>query len=357
MEERINILENKVNIMNNQFMEVKNNVNSIENKLDLIINKISNNEINQNNASNNNISYADQTGSLNNQNNPFIIAQNISENKNDMDIESSQISKESNVVKNRNKYKPRDPLYYYYQIENKTYKYTCTKKTGKNTLPFNCSDTSCKAKGIFNKLTGEFFPNETPHINYEKHTYIVPEIIKTKFKNDKFVETDFKDNLVLIGNYFKYLFLEDYRLTPVEAKDKFKSKFPNIDLSGKDINTYINTKCRDAKNINKDKIINTEKCFQMLDEKGNNISKVVEYPDEKDVSKKLKFIILGNDDILTNLKNNNINQYFMDCTYKAVPPNIYKLRLMVISGFDFNLKKTVLCGFILLPHENEYTFK
>ena len=95
----------------------------------------------------------------------------------------------------------------------------------------------------------------------------------------------------------------------------------------------------------------------MLDEKRNNISKILEYPDEKYVSKQLKYIIIGNDDILTNLKNNNINQYFMDCTYKVFPPNIYKLRLMVISGFNFNLKKTVLCCSILLPHENEYKFK
>jgi len=357
MEERINLLENKVNILNNQFNEVKNNVNSIENKLDLILNKISTNEINHNNESNISMSYADQTGSLNNESNPFIIAQNKSQKKNDMDIESNQNSKDSNSKNCRGKYKPRDPLYYYYKIDNKTYKYTCINKNAKITLPFNCSDTSCKAKGIYNKLTGEFSPNEIAHINYEKHTYIVPEIIKSKFKDDSFVISYFKDNLILIGNYFKYLFLEDYRLTPIEAKDKFKQKFPNIDISGKDINTYINTKYRDAKNINRDKIINTEKYFQMLDEKGNNIAKVIEYPDENDKNKTLKFIIIGNETILCNLKNNNINQYFMDCTYKAVPPNIYKLRLMVISGFDFNLKKTILSGFILLPSESEYTFK
>ncbi len=357
MEDRINKLENKVNILNNLFMEVKSNVNSIGNKLDMILNKISNNEIDYNKDNNNNISYADKNGSLYNDKNPFIIAKKEIENQNKIESESSINSNLPNLDKKRKKYLPREPLYYYYQINYKSYKYTCTKKTGKFTLPFNCSDTTCNAKGSYNKLTEIFTPNEIAHIDYEKHSYVIPEIIKNKFKNESFVESDFKDNLLLLGNYFKYLFLKDYRLTPVEAKDKFKTKFPNIDLTGNDINTYINTKYREAKNINRDKILNTEKYFKMLDEEGKNISNVIEYIDESDKNEKFKFIIIGKEELLINLKNNNINQFFMDCTYKAVPPNIYNLKLMVISGFDVNLKKTILCAFILLPKENVYTFK
>lgn len=110
------------------------------------------------------------------------------------------------------------------------------------------------------------------------------------------------------------MFLEDYRLTPVKAKDRFKNKFPNINLSGNDINTYINTKYREAKTINRDKILNTEKYFKMLDEEGKNISKVIEFIDDLDNKEKFKFILIGKDDILINLKNNNINQFFMFCT-------------------------------------------
>ena len=80
----------------------------------------------------------------------------------------------------------------------------------------------------------------------------------------------------------------------------------------------------------------------MLDEEGINISKVIEFIDDSDNKEKFKFILIGNDDILINLKNNNINQFFMDCTYKAVPPNIFNLKLMIIRGFDVNLKKTIL---------------
>ena len=34
--------------------------------------------------------------------------------------------------------------------------------------------------------------------------------------------------------------------------------------------------------------------------------------------------------MLSQLSNNNNDQYFMDCTYKVVPPNIYRFKLMVI---------------------------
>ena len=51
-----------------------------------------------------------------------------------------------------------------------------------------------------------------------------------------------------------------------------------------------------------------------------------------------------------------INQYLMDCTYSAVPPSIHKYRLMVICRYNLSINKTVLCGFILIHHENEKTF-
>ena len=47
----------------------------------------------------------------------------------------------------------------------------------------------------------------------------------------------------------------------------------------------------------------------------------------------------------------------MDCTYKCVPSNTFKFKLMVLSGYDFNNKKTDLCCFILLMNEKEFTFK
>ena len=58
-----------------------------------------------------------------------------------------------------------------------------------------------------------------------------------------------------------------------------------------------------------------------------------------------------------NLKDNQINQFFFDCTYKLVPPNKNRFRLMVLCGYNSNIKKTKLCLFVLLPNEKEKTFK
>lgn len=51
------------------------------------------------------------------------------------------------------------------------------------------------------------------------------------------------------------------------------------------------------------------------------------------------FIIIENKKIFSNMKNNIINQYFMDCTYSAVPPSIYKYKLMVIYSYNLVIKK------------------
>ena len=60
--------------------------------------------------------------------------------------------------------------------------------------------------------------------------------------------------------------------------------------------------------------------------------------------------------MILNLSNNMIEQYYMDCTYKCVPPSIYKFKLMVISGIDISANKIVLCLFVLLMNEKKLTF-
>lgn len=55
------------------------------------------------------------------------------------------------------------------------------------------------------------------HIAYERYIYAIPYIIKEKYDNNAFVPSDFKDNLKLLDNYFKHMFIKDYRLTPIEA--------------------------------------------------------------------------------------------------------------------------------------------
>ena len=68
--------------------------------------------------------FADINGFLNKDKNPFIEA---SDNFTKITESNISISK-SLENKYRIKYGPKDPIYYYYVINDKTYKYTCKKK-------------------------------------------------------------------------------------------------------------------------------------------------------------------------------------------------------------------------------------
>ena len=65
----------------------------------------------------------------------------------------------------------------------------------------------------------------------------------------------------------------------------------------------------------------------------------------------INLLLIATEKVLKNLSNTMIEQYFMDCTYKTVPPSIYKFKLMVISGHEYSKNKTLLCAFILLMNE------
>ena len=50
-------------------------------------------------------------------------------------------------------------------------------------MDFKCTDTHCKAQGIYYKQSDEFKPNIfTTHIPYDDHSYIVDNLYEDKFK-------------------------------------------------------------------------------------------------------------------------------------------------------------------------------
>ena len=56
-------------------------------------------------------------------------------------------------------------------------------------------------------------------------------------------------------------------------------------------------------------------------------------------------VLIANVNMYNNLKNNQITQYFMDCTYKMVPPNKKNFKLMVLCGYEIQKKRA--CVFFL----------
>ena len=133
---------------------------------------------------------------------------------------------------------------------------------------------------------------EQHHIDYELHSYVIPNILKEKIDQNKFVENDFygkdkKLNKNIIGFYFKIMFLKDYNLKPTYAKIKFNKLFPN-------------------NVINKEKFGNTDKIFHLKDDNGKELSKVIQYKIEYegDEKEELKYIIIANNEMMDNIKNN-----------------------------------------------------
>ena len=131
--------------------------------------------------------------------------------------------------------------------------------------------------------------------------------------------------------------MDNLNISPTEAKIMFKKKFKNIQIDTKEISSYIETKYREASKINKENMGNYKSIIDIRDNDGNKITNIICNNDvsEENISEKDHFILIGTDDILANLKDNLMDQYFMDCTYSAVPPSIYKYKLL----FQKKMKK------------------
>ena len=112
------------------------------------------------------------------------------------------------------------------------------------------------------------------------------------------------------------MFFENLYLKPLEAKLLFSKKFPSIELNDSELNKIIKNKYRLTAHINQDKIRNTNNLFTIKDENDQEITKTYTYYNENEIDneKKLeyKLIIIGNDNMLKNLKNNLIDEYFID---------------------------------------------
>lgn len=280
-------LEKDFNNLKKEVKEIKTVIDPLKdlsNKFDMLINVLStqNNNLNLNYSKNNILSnsqmseslqsssnmdynnhFIDQSGSLNNNLNPFI---NIKPNNNIPQIFNANDLKPAKQKKKN--YKPRHPYYYYYEIDGKLYKYIWENKDRKNNLKFNCTDTKSKAFGYYYIDLKEFKHNEyIPHIEYELYSYIIPKIAKEKYDKDLYVEEDFKIldlktntyslNKKKIGEYFKQYFLDKEEIKPTSAIILFNRKFPNIDLT--QLKSYISTKHREVQLIISEKYANSDK--------------------------------------------------------------------------------------------------
>lgn len=68
------------------------------------------------------------------------------------------------------------------------------------------------------------------------------------------------------------------------------------------------------------------------------------------------FLILTRN-MVDNLQNDNIQQYFTDITYHCIPPTVRRYKLIILSGFNLKDKKTHICAYGLIPDEKFETIK
>ena len=103
--ERINNLENKVNILTLDMNSIKKDFTKIKDNLELLVNKLvkdpesNKSDINNEDISNSNIqeSFADASGNLNSERNPFINAQKNLENSQSYSIVSEANKKKRKI--------------------------------------------------------------------------------------------------------------------------------------------------------------------------------------------------------------------------------------------------------------------
>ena len=63
--------------------------------------------------------------------------------------------------------------------------------------------------------------------------------------------------------------------------------------------------------------------------------------------KEEKIIIITTESMENNLNSENINNFFIDVTYKVIPKKCHNYKLLTISGIDNNNNSTYLCALIL----------
>lgn len=99
--------------------------------------------------------------------------------------------------------------------------------------------------------------------------------------------------------------------------------------------------------------------MDLVDDKNNKISKEYIFTVQRDndfETTKLSIIICNNN-MMENMQINTVSSFHFDCTYKLVPQTPHKYRLLLLSVYENQLKKNILCFFVLCKDEKKLTFE
>ena len=188
-------------------------------------------------------------------------------------------------------------------------------------------------------------------IPYDVHNYRKKEIIWNKIKNNMVTDEEMKSWV-----FQKIYYLYRWILCPIRSHASITSELINQYKIASKINfsTFQNLK----KDYNKIALNNKTK-IEILDNikyiEENLLKIKFNYIDENNNNNEIR--IYGTEEMLKNLNNVNIEQYFMDGIYKIVP-NFCNYKAMVkLLGYNKEINSFVQCCYTLLTGETENIYE
>ena len=249
----------------------------------------------------------------------------------------------------------------YYYVDNENNEWEFREKKGSNIkFYFKCSTEKCLGYGMILKNDKEkkFTITKEHNIPYLLHTYCNINIKNEKFNNIEFSQNDW-DNEIFRTKFINWYFEKNNQSIESDCLAFIKVKFENKIIINEDLlkneikkgKIYINMKNRAKESI-------LTQLLNMKDDNNEVICTPYKYESinnkNKDKINSTLFIIM-NKIMISNIKNNNIQQFFTDITYHCIPPTIRKYKLIVLSGFNLRDKKVHICSYGLIPDEKYVT--
>ena len=244
----------------------------------------------------------------------------------------------------------RDNIYIYTE-EGKKYLYVFQKiSKEKDFYELRCKDRNCNGRAKININNNIMIITQKCSLDdYESHNYIQDEIIRKKIKNKEATLEEMKDpkfqKHYFIESYLQYPTLNyneilinlihQYELTKISYSKAQFSKFKS-ELNKRYIyNRTINERLNDIKLYSKNLLL----CHM--------------YYNDIQTNKFKTFRIFGTYKSISLLNDNNINQFFIDTTYKSVPNDLEDAKcLLVILGYNYTKDLFELILVALLSHED-----
>ena len=244
---------------------------------------------------------------------------------------------------------------------NITYKY---QTESKNYMYFICSlRPSCQGACRINKLYSKL--EITHRCNFEvDHNVLTNEEFNSLADKKEFDKIDFNNDKHQ-SMFVEYTIKKSLANENSDIQELFKKE------TGKDLNlrsheiSAIRTRITNSLNE-----LSVEEIIEKITEKNLNINAIVksfnaEYQSEESLQKNPndivkdkigKIIIFGENDQITFLNNENIEEYYFDTSFKIIQKKLQYYKFFIISGYDKSDNKTKICAFIFLENPDTICF-